>query len=79
MNGFGSPETIAQENNHQRSLGVRVLYHGADMTKPEEIKDKVEGRKKNSEALISLSTMRASNTFRRSKTFRLKNGRPSLI
>lgn len=46
MNGFGSAETIAQEKKSLEDLGVRVLYHGADMTKPEEIKDMAEAAKK---------------------------------
>ncbi len=40
LNGLGDPDRIEQQRQHleQRS-GVTVRYHGADMTRPEEIRD----------------------------------------
>jgi len=40
LNGLGDPAKIEAEGAEmQRRTGVRVLYHGADMTKPDEIAD----------------------------------------
>jgi 3-hydroxybutyrate dehydrogenase len=42
LNGFGEPAAIeAARAGLASSAGVRVLYHGADMTKPAEIADMV--------------------------------------
>jgi 3-hydroxybutyrate dehydrogenase len=42
LNGFGDPAAIeAARAELAASAGVRVLYHGADMTKPAEIADMV--------------------------------------
>lgn len=37
MNGFGDPDEIEQERSKLESMGVTAIYHGADMTKPDEI------------------------------------------
>lgn len=37
LNGFGAPEAIAAARKRVAAAGVRVSYHGADMTRPEEI------------------------------------------
>jgi 3-hydroxybutyrate dehydrogenase len=43
LNGFGDPDRIeADRAELERITGVRVLYHGADMTRPREIADLVE-------------------------------------
>ncbi len=40
LNGFGDAKTIADlQKNLAQEHGVRVLYHGADMSKPSEIED----------------------------------------
>jgi 3-hydroxybutyrate dehydrogenase len=39
LNGFGDPSPAQQQIE---ALGVKVAYHGADMTRPQEIKDMVE-------------------------------------
>ena len=40
LNGFGDPEKIeADRRRIQEKTNARVLYHGADMTKPDEIVD----------------------------------------
>ena len=42
LNGFGDPAAIeAARSALEQSAGVKVLYHGADMTKPAEIADMV--------------------------------------
>ena len=42
LNGLGDPERIeADRAALERETGVRVLYHGADMRKPDEIADMV--------------------------------------
>ncbi|THD82001.1 MAG: 3-hydroxybutyrate dehydrogenase [Phenylobacterium sp.] len=42
LNGFGDPAKIeADRAALEKSAGVRVLYHGADMTRPEQIADMV--------------------------------------
>jgi 3-hydroxybutyrate dehydrogenase len=42
LNGFGDPSKIEDERAALADrTGVRVLYHGADMTKPEQISDMV--------------------------------------
>ena len=37
INGFGNADKIEKEREKLESLGVKVIYDGADMTKPEEI------------------------------------------
>ena len=37
MNGFGNPEIIENERKALEGQGVKAIYIGADMTKPEEI------------------------------------------
>jgi len=42
LNGFGDADAIeAQRADFEACHGVKVAYHGADMTKPEEIRDLV--------------------------------------
>jgi len=42
LNGFGDPAKIEAERAAlERQSGVRVLYHGADMTRPDEIAEMV--------------------------------------
>ena len=41
MNGFGAPEAIEASVSEIKALGVKCFYHGADMTKPDEIQDLV--------------------------------------
>ena len=48
INGFGKPEEIEAARTELDSLGGgTVLYHGADMTKPEEIADLIATAEKN--------------------------------
>jgi 3-hydroxybutyrate dehydrogenase len=43
LNGFGDPERIEEDRAELEAIsGARVLYHGADMTRPREIADLVE-------------------------------------
>ncbi|MDH5721837.1 MAG: 3-hydroxybutyrate dehydrogenase [Alphaproteobacteria bacterium] len=41
MNGFGDKDKIEAERKALEDKGVSAIYHGADMTKPEEIRDMV--------------------------------------
>jgi len=41
INGFGDAEDIENKRSELEKHGVQALYHGADMTKPEEIADMV--------------------------------------
>ena len=41
INGFGDAKTIAAVEKELQDLGVRTLYHGADMSKPAEIAELV--------------------------------------
>lgn len=43
INGFGDPATIEQERSGlEREFGVKAIYSGADMTKPDEIAGMVQ-------------------------------------
>jgi 3-hydroxybutyrate dehydrogenase len=43
LNGFGDPERIEEDRAELEAIsGARVLYHGADVTRPREIADLVE-------------------------------------
>jgi 3-hydroxybutyrate dehydrogenase len=42
LNGFGTPEQIEAAKESIASQGVRVGYHGADLSKPAEIEDLVK-------------------------------------
>lgn len=42
LNGFGDENDIEKERRAITDMGVKAAYHGADMTKPDEIKDLVE-------------------------------------
>lgn len=42
LNGFGDPDEIERiRSGLEDKFGAKILYHGADMTKPEEIRDLV--------------------------------------
>jgi 3-hydroxybutyrate dehydrogenase len=41
INGFGDAAAIAAVEKELQTLGVRTLYHGADMSKPAEIADMI--------------------------------------
>jgi 3-hydroxybutyrate dehydrogenase len=41
LNGFGAAAAIAGIESELGALGVRTLYHGADMSRPDEIEDLV--------------------------------------
>jgi 3-hydroxybutyrate dehydrogenase len=41
INGFGEPPAIQRAEKELQALGVRTLYHGADMSKPGEIEQMV--------------------------------------
>jgi len=45
INGFGDADEIEQERQEIEKLGVKCIYHGADMTKPEEIEDLIKTAK----------------------------------
>jgi 3-hydroxybutyrate dehydrogenase len=42
INGFGDADEIEKERQDIEKLGVKCIYHGADMTKPEEIGDLIK-------------------------------------
>lgn len=42
MNGFGDQDVIETELAALQSKGIKAIYHGADMTKPDEIEDLVK-------------------------------------
>ena len=42
INGFGEPAVIQRVEKDLQALGVRTLYHGADMSKPVEIEQMVQ-------------------------------------
>jgi 3-hydroxybutyrate dehydrogenase len=42
LNGFGTPEQIEAAKNSIAAFGVKVGYHGADLSKPEQIEDLVK-------------------------------------
>ncbi len=46
MNGFGDKDEIEQERAHLEDRGVKAIYDGADMTKPDEIVKLVENAEK---------------------------------
>ncbi len=41
MNGFGEPAQIGAHQKSLEKMGVKVLYNGADMSKPEQIREMV--------------------------------------
>lgn len=44
INGFGDPDEIEKDrSNLEREFGVRAAYNGADMTKPDEIEQLIQG------------------------------------
>lgn len=42
INGFGDADEIEKERASLEAMGIRAVYNGADMTKPDEIADMVE-------------------------------------
>lgn len=46
MNGFGDADIIESERKNIEGLGVRAIYHSADMTKPDEIKSMIHDAEK---------------------------------
>tara|TARA_R110001592_G_scaffold29350_10_gene106679 strand:+ start:62547 stop:63368 length:822 start_codon:yes stop_codon:yes gene_type:complete len=42
INGFGAPDKIEEERKSLEARGVKVIYNGADMTKPDEITTMVQ-------------------------------------
>ncbi len=42
LNGFGSEDAIAKISGELQALGVRTLYHSADMSKPAEIAQMID-------------------------------------
>jgi 3-hydroxybutyrate dehydrogenase len=42
INGFGDKHEIEKERIGLEAKGIQCIYHGADMTKPEEIRDMIE-------------------------------------
>jgi 3-hydroxybutyrate dehydrogenase len=52
INGFGDPAQIEHDRRAlEERTGVKVVYHGADMTKPEEIADLVDEARRSFERL----------------------------
>lgn len=45
LNGFGDKDEIEKERKGIEAKGVKCLYHGADMTKPDEIEDLIKTAK----------------------------------
>ena len=45
INGFGDADAIEKERQDIEKLGVQCIYHGADMTKPEDIEDLMSAAK----------------------------------
>jgi len=41
INGFGAPAAIKQVESELQTLGVRTIYHGADMSKPDAIEQMI--------------------------------------
>ena len=39
INGFGDKDDIEKERQEIEKMGVKAIYHPADMTEPEEIED----------------------------------------
>ena len=72
LNGFGDAEGPKAQ---VQSLGMKVAYHGADMSKPSEIVDMM----KFAAAQFGRVDVLVNNagTSRRSRTFRPRNGMPS--
>lgn len=46
INGFGDKDDIEQERKFIEAMGVKCIYHGADMTKPSEIEDLIKTAEK---------------------------------
>ncbi len=42
MNGFGDSDVIEKERLSLEACGIKAIYHGADMTKPDEIVSMIE-------------------------------------
>jgi 3-hydroxybutyrate dehydrogenase len=74
LNGFGDVDGPKAEI---AALGVKVTYHGADMSKPAEIEDMMVRRRAVSAAWTSWSTTPASSMWRMSRTSPSSAGTPS--
>ena len=75
INGFGDKAAIEKERaSIEKDFGVKATYSAADMTKPAEIADMIKTPRRPSARSTSWSTMPASSTSIRSKTFRSRNG-----
>jgi 3-hydroxybutyrate dehydrogenase len=74
LNGFGEFEPAKAE---VAALGVKVGYHGADMSKPAEIEAMMSYAAAEFGGVDILVTTRAPSTSRRLNRFRRKNGTPS--
>lgn len=46
INGFGDKDEIEKERKNLESHGIKCIYHGADMTKPDEIEDLINTAQK---------------------------------
>lgn len=46
INGFGDPDAIEKERQSIEAKGVKCIYNGADMTKPDEIEAMIEAATK---------------------------------
>jgi NAD(P)-dependent dehydrogenase (short-subunit alcohol dehydrogenase family) len=80
LNGFGDPAEIeAARADLAARHDVAVGYHGADMTKPEDIADLVSTAAGafGSVDVLFWSTTPAFKTWRRSRTSRPRSGTPS--
>ncbi len=71
LNGLGDPAEIEKTRaDLAAATGARVLYHGADMSKPGEIAALVFRPVTHSARWTSSSTMPASRPWPRSRSFR---------
>jgi 3-hydroxybutyrate dehydrogenase len=75
LNGLGDAGEIERTRAEmERSTGSAVRYHGADMTRPDQISDLVASPSASSAGSTSWSTTRASSTSRRWRTSRRRSG-----
>ena len=71
---FGDAAEIERQRGGGREFGVRVLFSGADLSKPERCAELSPAPRSASAPWTSWSTMRASNTCRPSRTSRWSTG-----
>jgi NAD(P)-dependent dehydrogenase (short-subunit alcohol dehydrogenase family) len=75
LNGLGDAGEIERVRAElERSAGVRVRYHGADMTEPSEIEDLIAFVSASSAGSTSWSTTPVCSTSRRSTSSRWRSG-----